>query len=466
MANSDKDIKITPNTNQSGYPTIEFVGSSSAPIVLEILDDNSLSFTGSEGQLFSINNNLTVGTIFSVNDVSGIPSIEVDADGTVSLAEFGGNVGIGTSSPTHKLEVVGHLSASVISASTYVGISAGDVTQAGDNTFTGTNTFNTNFVTASAGITGSVAYLGQIGIGTTSPGELLDVRTTTATAGQGARIGEAKIGTWEGSTSWAAFTHNSVHSTTTSYALMQDNSGRTLLNAASGQSLEFRINNGTKMFIGSTGQIGVNTSSPAYQLDVNGSTNIFPTALSHSLYLERNSGYSSIRATDAYLIMDSNTNFAAINYYVAQDVVLNFGGGNTGIGTNTPSEKLDVNGIARADNFERAAFDEAWVSDLTKTYDAATYGIFRLYGAFSGAMTINVNNLQTGRTVLIYVRNTATGSRTVNVNASSTTSGHQSIAFSNNGGISRTSVSLAAAGGTAVFWVANANAAGFIGGIF
>jgi len=107
MADSDKNILITPNTNQSGFPNIQFVGSSSAPISLNVLDDNSISFSGSEGQLFSIDNNLTSGTIFSVNDVSGIPLIEADADGTVSLAEFGGNVGIGTTSPTAKLEVNG-----------------------------------------------------------------------------------------------------------------------------------------------------------------------------------------------------------------------------------------------------------------------------------------------------------------------------------------------------------------------
>lgn len=56
------------------------------------LNNGTLSFEGSAGQLFSITNNLTSGSIFAVNDVSGIPSLDVDADGTVKVAEFGGDV--------------------------------------------------------------------------------------------------------------------------------------------------------------------------------------------------------------------------------------------------------------------------------------------------------------------------------------------------------------------------------------
>ena len=57
--------------------------------------------------MFSITNNLTTGSIFSVNDVSGIPSIDVDADGTVALTPFGGNIGVGLTNPTQKLDVNG-----------------------------------------------------------------------------------------------------------------------------------------------------------------------------------------------------------------------------------------------------------------------------------------------------------------------------------------------------------------------
>jgi hypothetical protein len=56
------------------------------------INNGTLSWEGSAGQLFSITNNLTSGSIFSVNDVSGLPSIDVDADGTIKLAPYGGTV--------------------------------------------------------------------------------------------------------------------------------------------------------------------------------------------------------------------------------------------------------------------------------------------------------------------------------------------------------------------------------------
>lgn len=95
MANSDKDILITPAKDTANLPEISFVGLDNAPIQLKVLDDNTISFEGSSGQLFSINNNLTIGTIFSVNDVSGIPSIETTAEGLNYLSPYYGTTLIG-----------------------------------------------------------------------------------------------------------------------------------------------------------------------------------------------------------------------------------------------------------------------------------------------------------------------------------------------------------------------------------
>jgi len=81
-------------------------------IPYDTLNSGTLSWEGSAGQLFSITNNLTSGSIFSVNDVSGIPSIDVNANGTILLGAYGGNIGVGTTNPTQKLDVVGNASIS------------------------------------------------------------------------------------------------------------------------------------------------------------------------------------------------------------------------------------------------------------------------------------------------------------------------------------------------------------------
>ena len=106
MAIADKNILITPNISGilGNQPNVVFTGADSsigdsAAITVTARPENSgtLSFTGTAGQLFSITNSLE-GTIFAVNDVSGIPSLEIDDAGIIKMAEFNGRILLGGAS--------------------------------------------------------------------------------------------------------------------------------------------------------------------------------------------------------------------------------------------------------------------------------------------------------------------------------------------------------------------------------
>lgn len=103
MADIEKNILITPNVGVANTaPEIDFISadasSNAKTISLKVYptSNGTLSFEGNTGQLFSITDSMS-GTIFSVNDISGIPSIEVLDTGLVKLAQYGGDVQVGPS---------------------------------------------------------------------------------------------------------------------------------------------------------------------------------------------------------------------------------------------------------------------------------------------------------------------------------------------------------------------------------
>ena len=112
MADSDKNIRITTNKNKATVlPNIVFTGASAGTSVLtlEVRDDNTVAITGADGDVFSLDYNLTTGTIWSVNDKSGTPLLRASAGGTIGIAELGSGVlvGIGQTNPKYKLDVQG-----------------------------------------------------------------------------------------------------------------------------------------------------------------------------------------------------------------------------------------------------------------------------------------------------------------------------------------------------------------------
>ena len=132
----------TASLGSTGYsnPSIIFSGSAgSAPITLTVQSDNTLSWEGTSGQLFAIDNNLTTGDIFSVSDISGLPIINASAGQTVSINEFGGFTRIGNGS----ISSTGASSANADGSLVVYGgvgitgnLSLGGVLRSGNNTFT------------------------------------------------------------------------------------------------------------------------------------------------------------------------------------------------------------------------------------------------------------------------------------------------------------------------------------------
>ena len=231
------NLIISQDAGSTVQPQIQFIGSASNPITLKVLDDNSLSFVNNgNNEVFHIDADLT-GTIFSVTDGSGIPSIEVEDTGDITLAEFGGNVGVGTGSPSYKLDVSGTMR--VTGASQFASVS-GTLGQ-----------FNS--LTVVNGSTSLAAISGTVG-------EFTEITASNLVINNGASI--------YGDTTITGFIRHG-NNTIDLFDNMVFKAGYTQSN------FNFRdASNNSLLYISQSGDVGIGTTSPGAKLDVNGTTNL------------------------------------------------------------------------------------------------------------------------------------------------------------------------------------------------
>ena len=117
------NIKITPNIGVSSDPKIEFIGAGNSTVTLKVLDtvDGGITFEGQKGELLSlIDADVSFGSSipsFSINDYYGVPQIQAYNDGRVIIAPYGSQfIGIGTLNPETNLDVVGDIRVTGVSS--------------------------------------------------------------------------------------------------------------------------------------------------------------------------------------------------------------------------------------------------------------------------------------------------------------------------------------------------------------
>jgi hypothetical protein len=169
-----------------GSASIQFSGSANNDTIrLQVEPSGSVAFYGNSGSLFSITDQLS-GSLMSVNDISGLPILEVFSDNKVVMGSFnqntlvvtGSRVGIGLASPTAPLQVQGVVSASAFSGS-LVGI-ASNATSASFAT-TASAATSITFTPATASFAISASWAPSTGVTSIATGDGLTGGPITST---------------------------------------------------------------------------------------------------------------------------------------------------------------------------------------------------------------------------------------------------------------------------------------------
>lgn len=235
MANTDKDILITPNVGEVEEPKIEFKGFDNNPITLKVLDDNSITFLGSLGQILTLDRNVTSGTTFSANDISGIPIIATDANGTAQLTPYGGNTVVGGTSGNARLNIqqdTANPNAPVLAFPDSAnprysaGFSSQYITGIGQRLdfYVGDSGSNTANIGSSA-LKMSLRADGRLGLGTTVPNSPFDIVTINYANNQ-AEIGP-ELRTPSGEYRWRLTTNTDANRWYLKLKVPSDTSGNT-----------------------------------------------------------------------------------------------------------------------------------------------------------------------------------------------------------------------------------------------
>jgi hypothetical protein len=147
-----------------------------------------------------------------------------------------------------------------------------------------------------------------------------------------------------------------------------------------------------RMVINQTGAVGINTTTPAYKLDVNGSFRVVgDTDLGGDIFIGGTgvmSYYSSMFTLGDWDGNDINTRILGGN----GNMVFQTYGDNVGIGTTTAAYKLDVSGTIRATG-DVIAYSDIRVKENIKTLDNSLEKVVKLRGVEFNKIGENIKSI-------------------------------------------------------------------------
>ena len=306
----------------------------------------------------------------SASSVGNLEFVVKQASAEFLRIDSAGNVGIATNNPSQKLEVDGAILikdsntvGTLYLTNTSVGIkrsNAVDTTNSRDiEVFTDGAGANIVFSTNGAGSAEMVVTdSGEVGIGTDNPVVTLNVDSNA----------QNEIARFQGANAQLRIDNNTLN-------VLNLNSG------GSGDSLALSTGSSEAMRIDSSGNVGIGTDNPAAELHINDAT-----------------GLSAIRLTggasgaDNFQIMQGVTGVtnAGFSIYDIDATATRFvidSSGNVGIGTDSPSSKLNIVDSSSATNgiiVQNASTGTGARSNVRLLSDAAQFDIYATGSNYSG----------------------------------------------------------------------------------